>query len=91
MRAVGLIVAAGMARPTQWKIVGVMLSTGFGLGAYTRGYAYSTATRSEEAIVRRGQTRTDTDRINGGRGRGCGRWIRYRGSGLRFVSGPQLS
>jgi hypothetical protein len=35
MRAVGLIVAAGMARPTQWKIVGVMLSTGFGLGAYT--------------------------------------------------------
>jgi len=34
----------------------------------------------------RGPTRTNTDRINGGHCRGGGRWIRYCGSGLRFVS-----
>gem|GEM_PF-3499876 len=50
---------AGMAGatpmpPRAWpglrggKLLEVMLSTGFGLAAYTRGYAYSTATRSEE-------------------------------------------
>jgi len=44
----------GMGRLIRRKIVGVMLSTGFCLAASTRGYAYSTATRSEEVRGVRG-------------------------------------
>jgi len=43
-----LVIVSSLAVGAWWKIVGVMLSMGFGLAAYTRGYAYSTATRSEE-------------------------------------------
>gem|GEM_PF-2370650 len=34
-----------------WKLLVGCWSTGFGLSACTRGYAYSTATRSEEKIA----------------------------------------
>jgi len=56
-----LVIVSSLAVGAWWKIVGVMLSMGFGLAAYTRGYAYSTATRSEKARGVRGETRTNTD------------------------------